>query len=60
MIVFHRYLSHNTSAGRISFDILEAYIHEYSESAFLALFHMHKASFWQLIEVLTEAGGEAY
>ena len=57
MIVSHRYLSHNTNAGRISFDILEAYIHEYPDSAFLALFRMHKASFWQLVEVVTDLCG---
>lgn len=29
----------------------------YPETAFLALFRMHGASFWQLVKMLTEAGG---
>ena len=61
MIISHRYLSHDMSAGRhANIDILESYIHEYPETVFLALFCMHRASFWQLVELLTEAGGEKY
>ena len=60
IVASHRYLSHDTSAGRQDIDILEAYIREYPETAFLALFRMHRASFWQLVEVLTKASGEKY
>ena len=61
IVASHRYLSHDTSASRHhDSDILEAYIREYPEAAFLALFRMYRASFWQLVEVLTKAGGETY
>ena len=60
MVSSHRYLSRDTSASRHDIDILEAYIYQYPETAFLALFRMHRASFWQLVEVLTKAGGENY
>ena len=62
----HRYLSREATAGkvndinRVNIDILEVYIRGYPEAAFLALFRMHKASFWQLVEVLTQAVGEKY
>ncbi|KAF8447048.1 hypothetical protein BGX38DRAFT_1142992 [Terfezia claveryi] len=55
-----RYLSHDTSAGRPDIDVLEAYIHEYPETAFLALFRMHRASFWHLVEILTQASRGGY
>jgi len=38
VIVAHRSLPRDTSAGRHDIDVLEAYIHEYPETAFLALF----------------------
>ena len=60
IVTSHRYLTRDTSAGRLDIDILEACIREYPETAFLALFRMHRESFWQLVEVLTKAGGEKY
>ncbi|RPB21775.1 hypothetical protein L211DRAFT_417526 [Terfezia boudieri ATCC MYA-4762] len=60
IIAAHRYLSRDTSAGRPDIDILNAYIYEYPETAFLALFRMHRASFWQLVQILTQAGTEGY
>jgi len=52
VIAAHGYLSRDTNAGRHEIDTLEAYIREYPESAFLALFSMHRTSFWHLVEVL--------
>jgi len=54
------YLPRNTSAGRHNVDALEAYIQQYSEIAFLTLFGMHRNSFWYIVQLLTEAGGEGY
>ena len=48
------------SAGRYGDDSLETYVRVYSEEAFLRLFRMHGASFWQLIELLGKAGGPEY
>ena len=45
------------SAGRHAGDSLEAYIHEYPDTSFLHLFRMHRESFWQLVQLLTQAGG---
>ncbi|RPB19968.1 hypothetical protein L211DRAFT_895539 [Terfezia boudieri ATCC MYA-4762] len=53
-------LSRNTSAGWHDIDLLEAYIQDYPNTAFLSLFRMYRASFWQLVEILTLAGGEDY
>ena len=41
-------------------EVLEGFIHEYTETAFLALFRMHKASFRQLVQILVNASGSAY
>lgn len=41
------------SADRHGDNPLNTYIYEYPESAFLTLFRMHCASFWQLVELLT-------
>ena len=48
------------SAGRHAGDSLEAYIHEYPDTSFLHLFRMHRVSFWQLVQLLTQEGGNAY
>ena len=56
----HRYLSHDMNAGRHASNTLEDYIHQFSEKTFLEFFRMHRASFWQLVDVLTQAGGEKY
>jgi len=50
----------DASAGKHDIDILEAAIREYPETAFLALFRMHRASFWQLVEMLTQASEGGY
>ena len=55
-----RYLSRGESAGRHGADSLEGYIHRYPESAFLSLFRMHRRAFWQLVDVLSKAGGPDY
>ena len=55
IIATHWYLSHDVGAGRHEIDILEAYIYQYPETAFLALFRMHRAPFWQLVKILTQA-----
>ena len=60
MITSCRYLSRKASAGRVNIDILDTYIHEYPKTAFLALFRMHKESFWKLVEILTLVGGDKY
>ncbi|RPB29807.1 hypothetical protein L211DRAFT_832507 [Terfezia boudieri ATCC MYA-4762] len=53
VIAFVRYLlSRNTIAGRHDIDLLEAYIHDYPNTAFLSLFRMHRAFFWQIVEIL--------
>ena len=57
VIASNRYLSRNTSASRHESDVLEDYIRNHPENAFLALFRMHRASFWHLVEILTHAGG---
>jgi len=54
------YLPQHTSAGRHNVDILEAYIQQYPETAFFALFRMHRNSFWHIVQLLTEAGGEGF
>jgi len=60
VIASQRYLSRAGSAGKHDIDILEAIIHRYSETAFLALFRMHRASFWNLVDMLTQAGEGGY
>jgi len=35
-------------------------IYQYPETAFLALFRMHRASFWQLVKISTQAGRRGY
>ena len=60
VLVSYRYLSCGNSAGRHSNDCLEVYIHQYPDPAFLILFHMHRVSFWQVVELLSEAGGAEY
>ena len=60
-IASHRYLSlRDISAGRLDSDVLEAYIYEYPGTTFLVLFRMHRASFWQLVTILSDAGGQDY
>ena len=60
-ISLHRYLaSRGISAGRHAGNSLEAYIHEYSDTGFQALFRMPRESFWQLVQLLTNASSEAY
>jgi len=55
------YPPQNTSAGRHHVDVLEAYIQQkYPETAFFALFRMHRNSFRHIVQLLTEAGGEGY
>ena len=59
----HRYLSpRGISAGRhgLGGNSLEAYIHEYSDTGFRALFRMPRDSFWQLVDILRNASSEAY
>lgn len=58
----HRYLSsRGKRAGRHgNHDSLEGYICEYPESSFRSLFRMQRASFWQLVEILTHAEGPEY
>lgn len=53
-------LSRAESAGRYDGDSLEAYIDTYNESAFRSMFRMHRASFWQLVELLTNPSGAQY
>ena len=49
----HRYFVTRTiSAGRHDIPILEGLINDYPENAFLALFRMHRASFWLLVELV--------
>ena len=55
-----RCLPTDTSAGLHGEDSLEAYIHHFDDSTFRSLFRMHRASFWQLVELLTKAGGTNY
>ena len=56
-----RYLSRGESAGRHGdHTSLDGYIHEYPDDAFRRLFRMNRASFWQLVELLLNAGGVEY
>jgi len=48
------------SAGWHDIDILEAYNRDYPDTAFLMLFRIYRASFWQVVEILVHAGGGAY
>ncbi|KAF8459268.1 hypothetical protein BDZ91DRAFT_665626, partial [Kalaharituber pfeilii] len=59
-IAAHRYISRGESAGQHSSNVLYDLIHEYPDRSFLALFRMHKASFWHLVDLLQNAGGEDY
>ena len=43
----HRYPSRDMSAGNTP----EDYIHGFTEKTFLAFFRMHRASFWQPVDV---------
>lgn len=56
----YRYLPTQESGGRYSDNSLEGYIHDYPEAIFLALFRMRRPTFWQLVDVLTKAGGAEY
>ena len=57
----YRYLAPcDITAGRHTADTLKDYIWEFPERTFLAFFHMHRASFWQLVDVLTKAEGDEY
>ena len=62
MISSTRYLfkGPKCSGGRHAGDSLEAYIHEYSDTSLLHLFRMHREYFWQLVQLLTQEGGNAY
>ena len=55
----NRYLS-RSDAGRHQGDILDNLIYEFSNERFLNTFRMHRSSFWQLVNVLEEAGGVGY
>ena len=55
VIISQQYLHRGDSAGRHARSS-EEYIQHYPESAFLALFRMHRTSFWQLVNLLTQAG----
>lgn len=60
VIHFNRYLSRSNDAGRHQGNILDNLIHEFSDERFLNTFRMHRSSFWQLVQVLEEAGGAGY
>ena len=60
VIASQRYLFSRTGAGRRSEASLEAYIRDSPEATFLSLFRIHRASFWRLVEMLTQAGGGDY
>ena len=49
-VTSHRYRSRDDSAGWHIGNTLEEYIYEFPEKTFLALFRMHRASFWQLVD----------
>ena len=59
-VVVHHYPSRGGSTGHHGDDSLDACIHESPDTTFLTSFRMHRASFWQLVELLTNAGGEGY
>lgn len=62
VISSQRYLTRPVERGdrHHNLDLLEAYIREYPDDEFLALFRMHRDSFWKLVELLKDAGGEGY
>ena len=61
MIQSTRYLSGGESAGRHGDHAsLDGYIYEYPHDAFCRSFRMYRASFWQLVELLTIVGGADY
>jgi len=43
------------SGGRYDFDVLEAYIRQYPETAFLILFRMYHDSFWHIVDIMAMA-----
>ena len=47
-------------ASRHAGNCLEAYIHEYPDTSSLHLFRMHREYFWQLVQLLTQEGENAY
>ena len=54
VITSTRYLSRGDSAGQHGDHAsLDGYIYEYPDDAFRRLFRMNRASFWQLVELLT-------
>jgi len=53
----HRYLSRGDGAGRHDSNVLDNIIYEFSEDRFLAMFRM---PFWQLVNILKDAGGRGY
>ena len=55
------YQSRGESAGRHrDHASLDGYIYECPDDVFCRLFRMNRASFWQLVELLTNAGGADY
>ena len=60
MIEGHRYLSRGDCSGRHDCNILDNIIYQFSEERFIAMFGMHRASFWQLVNVLKNAGEVGY
>jgi len=58
----HRYLSRSdgAGAGRHDSNILDNIIYKFSEDRSLAMFRMHRPSFWQLGNILKDAGGRGY
>ena len=58
VIASNRYL-YRRNQNRLP-EVLKSYILDYSDTTFLALFRMHRESFWKLVEILIQAGGSNY
>ena len=59
-LISNRYLLPRSSVEKHDINILEIYIQKYSDTTFLNLFRMHRASFWQVVEILASVSRKDY
>ena len=57
---YRYFAARGESAGRHNDDILDNIIYDFSKERFLAMFPMHRSSFWLISNILEEAGGAGY
>ena len=60
IIESQRYFSRGSAGRHEGLDIINNIIYEFSDDKFLAMVRMSRSSFWQLVNILEDAGGEGY